>query len=360
MAACCFDFDGTLVVTQSGATFARSVRDWKWIFPQVPARLRALRDAGHRLIIFSNQTVRFKEQMIADALEDAGVREATYVFVAFDKASKKPGTAMYERAFPHLSASLQSRCWPTEPSAPTWSADGRLRLANQLGAFGSVRHPPGSFFVADALGRPGDWSDTDRRFAEAVGLPYFGPHEFFDDDGGEEKEKKETETETETALRMQEVIDNTDTATVTVVVLVGSPASGKSTLCDGWRADMADIVILRGDDPELRTEPRMLRAMRDHVLDARRQQERKVVVMDATHGTAAKRTKAATDARQAGADAVVCVWVNTDMRECLARNKNANRTKPVPPIAIHAFWKRFEAPVFEEEGFDRLDGAIGS
>ena len=36
-----------------------------------------------------------------------------------------------------------------------------------------------SFFVGDAAGRMGDHSDSDKAFAEAVGLPFFNEKAFF-------------------------------------------------------------------------------------------------------------------------------------------------------------------------------------
>lgn len=36
-----------------------------------------------------------------------------------------------------------------------------------------------SFFVGDAAGRVGDHSDTDRKWAINVGIPFFTPEEYF-------------------------------------------------------------------------------------------------------------------------------------------------------------------------------------
>jgi bifunctional polynucleotide phosphatase/kinase len=36
-----------------------------------------------------------------------------------------------------------------------------------------------SFFVGDAAGRPGDHSDTDRKWAVNAGLPFFVPEQLF-------------------------------------------------------------------------------------------------------------------------------------------------------------------------------------
>lgn len=143
--AACFDFDGTLVTTKSDRKFACHVNDWKFIDARIPTVLKNIVDVeGKRLVIFTNQTVRFKEQMIYNVLQSIGILDKVDVYIAYDKKMKKPSKAMYDVAF------------DTKP------------------------HPNGSYFVGDALGRDGDWSDSDKLFAEACGFPYFHPSDFFD------------------------------------------------------------------------------------------------------------------------------------------------------------------------------------
>ena len=38
-----------------------------------------------------------------------------------------------------------------------------------------------AFYVGDALGRPQDFSDSDKKFAENIGIPYFPPRGYFSD-----------------------------------------------------------------------------------------------------------------------------------------------------------------------------------
>ncbi len=50
------DLDGTLLRRPSGARFSPlDEHDWAWRNPGVPAKLKELADAGHALVIFSNQ-----------------------------------------------------------------------------------------------------------------------------------------------------------------------------------------------------------------------------------------------------------------------------------------------------------------
>lgn len=50
----CFDIDGTLVTTKSGATFRKSPDDWKWL-PGRVEKIKELRTNGTRVAICTNQ-----------------------------------------------------------------------------------------------------------------------------------------------------------------------------------------------------------------------------------------------------------------------------------------------------------------
>ncbi|XP_067939267.1 uncharacterized protein F21D5.5-like isoform X2 [Watersipora subatra] len=50
-----FDMDGTLIITASGAKWPKNRDDWKFIYPEVPEKLRRLHKEGFKLIIFTNQ-----------------------------------------------------------------------------------------------------------------------------------------------------------------------------------------------------------------------------------------------------------------------------------------------------------------
>jgi bifunctional polynucleotide phosphatase/kinase len=331
--AACFDFDGTLVKTRSGATFCRDAKDWVWFDPSVPKRLRQLANSesdaqSHRLIIFSNQTVKFKEATVIDALTQAGVLEHTDVYIAYDKSLKKPGRAMYERAFP-------LRRLPK-------GANGSLELEVERG----VRHPVGSFFVGDALGRPGDWSDSDRRFAEACGLPWIGPEEFFG------SATVPTSTSTSISCRSDRFFNEYDEDWFDrqeMVLMVGPQASGKTTFAREVFGADARYVVLHGDDPLHKTEARFLAATK-HALTVLN----KSVVVDATNGTRAKRAKFVTVARKTGDVRVRCVVVTTPIDEC--RRRNALRSSGrVPPVVYAVFLKHYVRPSTTEEDIDVVE-----
>jgi hypothetical protein len=63
-----FDMDGTLITTKSGATFSKSIDDWKFLYPNVPAILREKYDNGAHLAIISNQNGIAKGHVTLDEL----------------------------------------------------------------------------------------------------------------------------------------------------------------------------------------------------------------------------------------------------------------------------------------------------
>jgi bifunctional polynucleotide phosphatase/kinase len=163
-----FDFDGTLVRPKEGRTFPKHVTDWQWKRPSVPHRIRELAASGWRIVIITDQTKGWKEDMIADVVTTLGVP----VEVVIHRKTKKPDTSQVV----------------THGLVPT-------------------------FYVGDAAERPGDWSDCDLRFAEALGIPFHAVEDYFP-----------------APVPIVRSLEPVAAPTREVVIMVGYPASGKSTL----------------------------------------------------------------------------------------------------------------------------------
>lgn len=137
-----FDFDWTLVKPKDHRRFPKDVEDWQWLRPNVPDVVRAWHEKGWSIVVFTNQTKEWKVEQITKAVESLGV--PALIAIAMDKTEHKPSRAMWE-------AAMGDRKVAMDPS----------------------------FFVGDALGRKGDWSDTDKLFADAVGIRAMGPEDAF-------------------------------------------------------------------------------------------------------------------------------------------------------------------------------------
>jgi bifunctional polynucleotide phosphatase/kinase len=279
-----FDYDWTLAKPKSNSPFPKDVDDWQWLTSRVPAVLRELYASGYAIHIFTNQSKEWKHTQIINALKEVDI--PITVTVATAKAQYKPNIALFERTFEdHI---------------------GQINKTD-------------SFFCGDALGRHGDYADSDRRFAENIGVCVITPEEMFS-----------------VAEPVQEpVVEPSDTQEV--VIMVGYPASGKSTI--SAHLAQAGYYVASGDS--LKTSAKMIKAAETQV------RQGKSVVFDATNPTIEKRAEYVEFAKKHGLP-VRCIHVATPIE--VAQARNGAREHPVPKIVYNVYRKRFEPPT-EAEGF---------
>lgn len=285
-----FDYDWTLIKPRGGRRFPKDVDDWEWLRNGVKEKLQEWYGKGWGIVVFTNQSKPWKVDQIRKAMESVGV--PLMVAIAMQKEEHKPSRAMWDAVV----------------------GGKKLDLAK-------------SFFAGDALGRVSDWSNTDRLFAEAVGVRAVGPEEAFP------VERREAEAGVR-VLPGQEL-----------VIMVGYPGSGKSTVADRLVAEgEGRYVALRGD--ELKTPARMVRALREAIADE------KSPIVDATNPTREGRTNYIQAARDMDVKKVRCVWVKTSLEDSMARNagRQAEGKPVVPPVVYYTYRKRFEEPKAAEDG----------
>ncbi|OZJ03427.1 hypothetical protein BZG36_03584 [Bifiguratus adelaidae] len=219
-----FDFDGTLVTTKSGNVHAKDSEDWKWWHSSIPKKLRQLYDEGHKIVVFTNQAGLKTPQRIASFKSKlqsclSQINIPIQIFACVDYSQfRKPITGFWQKL---------------------------VRDENQ----GVAIDVKASLFVGDAAGRPAGWkkgarkdfSCTDRKFAQNVGLSFLTPEEYFlgeapapfswgDFDPKSQNLNVPLFTPTSIPLlpnpRRQELI-----------LFVGYPASGKSTFAKRYLLD---------------------------------------------------------------------------------------------------------------------------
>jgi len=275
-----FDFDFTLVKPKDNKTFPKDINDWEWLRPNVIEVIQDLYKRKYCIMIFTNQTKSWKADQIRTVLELLQV--PVMVCIAFDRSVHKPSTQMFKE--------VVKKDWDKKTS----------------------------FYVGDALGRKGDWSDTDKLFAEAVGLAIKTPEEMFG-----------------TSLKQRGCVCMSSKQEI--VIMVGYPGSGKTTLAlETFKSPQ--YVIIHGDDYKSNSS-KMIVAAREHL------KKGKFVVFDATNPAREKRAEYIELARGLGIG-VRCVHVNTSFEESLARNNE--RSKPVPRIVYNVYKKKFVAPNVSE------------
>ncbi|KAG0485757.1 hypothetical protein HPP92_009836 [Vanilla planifolia] len=159
-----FDFDGCLANTSVKRTGAEA---WSLMYSSIPEKLQELHKEGYKLVIFTNESNierwKNKRQQAIDSklgrldhfIKVVGV--PIQVFIAcglgknkeqIDDPFRKPKTGMWTILAEHLNSDIAIDM-------------------NQ------------SFYVGDAAGRAGDHGDSDIKFAQAIGLKFYVPEEFF-------------------------------------------------------------------------------------------------------------------------------------------------------------------------------------
>ena len=271
-----FDFDGTLVKAKEGRPHPLDVDDWEFRRESVPTVLKDLA-ARYRLVIVTDQSKPWKVDQIRAVMTHLGINPT--LLIAGSKEHYKPATVLFDQAFPRSTV---------------------------------------AFYVGDAAGRPQDWSDCDKVFAERIGAPFRVPEEVF-------------------PLAFPPPRPIPPVNGKEVVILVGYPASGKTTVAKTLTG------YHRVDGDLFKTVPAMLKDARAHVTASS-------IVFDCTGSTKKKRAEFIQFAKDLGLP-VRILWVTTSMEVSMEQNKErAHRGGPyVPPVAFYVYRKNLEPPT-EEEG----------
>jgi bifunctional polynucleotide phosphatase/kinase len=273
------DLDWTLIRPVRGR-FPKDASDWAWL-PNRISTLKAYQEAGYLIVIFSNQGVKGKKLTMAldrinnviDDLNRNGIHP--WVFVATqDNEYRKPNPGM-------------------------WSL-----LTNSI----SVEQ---ALYTGDAGGRPGDFSDSDRKFAENTGLSFYVPEEIFP--------------------RNEIMIPDTQT----MFIFVGMQGSGKSTFFDTYLAPRHWVHV---NQDILKTQPKVLQAIETAL------KQGQSVAVDATTPTPDKRRNYLELAVKYQVPVMIIYFVRNGYEW------NKSRQHPVPDIGYNIYFKNLVEPSFEVDG----------
>lgn len=275
-----FDFDWTIVKPKQGKLFPKDAEDWVYLRSSVKQTLQTYAKT-HQIVIVTDQSKLWKIDQIQYVVKDLQIDPIT---VLIGGKTKKPNTSLFLSVFPNIQKEK-------------------------------------AFYVGDAAGRPGDWADSDRVFAERLGIPFFTPEQIFP---------------LEKSTRIQFQIPPSKEREV--VIMVGYPGSGKSTIARTLRG----YYIVDGDT--YKTSTKMIAAAKQHPDES--------IVFDSTAGTKEKRAKFVEFAKEQHIPVRV-IWVQTPIDVAMEQNKQraAEGIKnKVPDIVFYVYRKNFEEPT-EEEGF---------
>lgn len=330
-----FDMDHTLILPKSGAKFPANRNDWRWAWPEVPEMLKKLHSLGFKIVIFSNQKGisggQQKESDITGKIQDMcsaiNVPMQAFCATASDEF-RKPSPSMF-RLF-----------------ASSYNKGVSIDLEK-------------SFYIGDAAGRAANWAPKkksdhgvgDRKFAANNRIAFQTPEEFFlgeapaafnwrsinpidiitpfassSSDPKSAQKTREMEAILDSIGKVQELI-----------IMVGLPASGKSTFAERYLVPKGYVRINRDT---LGTQQKCQSAVKAALSSG------KSAVVDNTNPSVSAREEYIKIAKASGVQ-VRAFWMQTS--ETIADHCNLYREKQkgikhIPNIAYNMYRKNFAAP----------------
>ena len=303
------DLDHTLITPKGKYVFPKTIDDWKWKNEAVVPKLKAMYNDGYEIVIVSNQKkmsgadVKTKATLIYDDLQ------LPFVFISghSDLYYRKPQLGLWEVLLEYI-----------------------LLDAKNVDYTQSV-------FLGDSV--------ADLYFARNTGIPFIHTDMFFTRVPNKEFAKIEDKEHPLTNWVSRDAKDilvpllSSKKSSKRFVIMVGSPASGKSYYSRKLEMEAGYIRINKDD---MKTDAAMLKAF-----DAGLEKGQNIVI-DGTNATKEHRLKWISVARKASYH-ITIVWMNFPMPvvEFLDNyriSKNKNQDTHVPAVAMRVYYKKLEEP----------------
>lgn len=294
-----FDLDFTLIQPVSHHTFSKDKDDFEIYNPLVMPKLQQLHNEDYLIVIITNQSRIYKHELIDNWLETINI---PLVVIIGTKKNKKNLDTILRKP----DAKLFNKLFEVFP-------DKKLKDINKKE----------SFYVGDAGNKLGDFADTDLVFAKNIGFKfihtrdYFVRHFIYDD-------------------------EHIDTMKKTMILMMGFPASGKSTYAEEIIDKNPNIfTLINGDAPENNTKVKMKKNILKAVNDNQN------IIIDATNVSIEKRDEHLHLVKSNINYQTVIIYIMTPMDASMKRNEfRAQQTgeKAIPKIAYYKLAKSFESP----------------
>lgn len=310
-----FDLDHTLIKPSDGKKFSDTDSDWELYDTSLPGKLVKLVADGYTLVIISNQNGIAKGKVTVETLKSKLQKIVNYfgqdftIFCAFhDDLYRKPRTKLWDE---FIKGDLST-----------------------------------SFYCGDAAGLFGDFSDSDAKFAQNIGIKFLYRDEFLY--GQEAIPNIEYPVDFSKIIGKQEY-QFKPLGEQEVIINVGFPGSGKSYFTK-INILPHNYVLINQDT--LKTKAKCMKAFRA-ALD-----NKKSVVVDNTNLGPDSR-KLYLDIAKEYKVKCRCLYFTTSKEVCkhnsYYRNYITNgENKPIPSVVYKMMVKKFTEPV-KEEGFYKID-----
>ena len=267
-----FDLDWTLTYNEKHL-FAKEPDDI-FIFPNRKRVLEKLIDDGYTIVVFTNQFAKSKKekQKKVERLSTfiTKLNLPLYVFVSTEKDNYR------------------------KPCIDMWTLFKKI-YSSEVSNF---------LYVGDALGRPQDFSDSDKLFSENINSEIKSPEDFFG---------------------ISEI--PTFTQDKELIVFVGMPGSGKSSYYSKYLKDHIHI-----EQDKIGSRPRLLKELDRSLLTG------KSIVVDSTNPDQENRLEYYERAQKHGYIIKVLYFLIN------GTGFNKLREKPVPDIVYHIYFKKLVPP----------------
>lgn len=319
-----FDLDHTVIRPKSGKTFPTNKDDWKF-YDNVISKLNQLYSIGYKLIIFSNQSGIGKHTSREDIIDKCKeITKSISLPITFylsisDDIYRKPRIGMWHKMNTYQYTSIDME---------------------------------NSFYCGDTAGRNKDFSASDCKFALNLKLTFYTPEELFS--GQEYSGEYDLGFDPYTYFKdtIMNTLDKVPNQNKEVIIFVGSPASGKTTMC---MTKFSDYIRINQD--ELKTISKCKKLLKDSL-----QNYTHNIIIDSTNRNA-KARKVWIDLIRQYDENISIVCINIDIPKYITMHNNCfrmlcqqlknNEYHKVPAIAIHTYYKNYEEPTLDE-GFNDI------
>lgn len=319
-----FDLDHTLINPKGKTIFPKNKDDWI-LLPNVKEVLKHYVENNYKIVIFSNQgSKKSTAQDLIDKCNNISseLEIPIIYYLSIGKVFRKPNTKMYEYMI-------------------------ETKYKNDLSK-------QDIFYCGDALGRENDFSDSDLKFALNLEMNIFTPEQIF---------------QTNLINKYLPLIDNTCLAqnikfkpfeyfneskfiqfetptTREVIILVGPPASTKSTLAINYFPNYKYI-----NQDMLLTKSNCIKQFKVSL-----EKSNSNIIIDNTNKDIKTRNIWIDLIKKNNLEInVICIFIDIPKHVVMHLNKYRSLTsnKNIPDIAIHSYYKNMETPSIEE-GFDDI------
>ena len=303
------DLDHTLITPKGKHVFPKTIDDWKWKDETIVPKLKKMYyDLGFEIVIVSNQKkmtreeVKIKSKMIYDDLEIA------FVFISghSDLYYRKPQLGLWEVLIEYIFKDINNIDFPS------------------------------SIFIGDSI--------ADLYFSRNINIKFMHTELFFDGVPNKEFTKIENREHPLTKWISNSTQYKLSSSSLKrIVIMVGSPASGKSFYA---RELEANYGYLRINKDDMKSDAVMLNEFNTGLKEERN------IVIDGTNPTKESRAKWINASKKALYN-ITIVWMNFPMSVVEFLNnyriaKNKNQVSHVPTVAMRVYYKKLENPTKDE------------